>query len=253
MSRQAARWLALFALIAPPLSAQTPPSLKNVVGEVRFVNGSTEQDIVVINASDYPVIVTDLTLKTCVNVKGVCGVRKRNVRVAERSETVVLRLTPGPSKILMTFEYAFDFKLEDPNSPTAIAARKTADSLQKVKDLATKAKLQSLLEAAAKRGALSAEDYESLVALPAKLEVSVGETVDLTSAVVLRARSASGRELPVSQAQVRLASGGDVLSLEGGVVKGLKPGAALLMFSMGLATDTTSTKGVVQVPVTVVP
>ena len=212
------------------------------------------QMVFVDNQSDYPVIVTDVTLQKCVNMRGLCSNRKLAVRVAQHSVVDVLRLVPRDSTKAMTFEYAYVFKAEDPKSPTAIAAAKKADSVQKANTAAAKAKLEQMLKVAASRGVLSEESYDSLVAAPMKLELSVGETVDLTAAISLHVRSASGKEIPLPQAQVLLSSGADILAMDGPFVRGLKAGDALLVFSMGLSADTSATaKGTVRIPVKVVP
>ena len=92
------------------------------------------------------------------------------------------------------------------------------------------------------------------MAFPRVLELSVGETVDLTTAIALRARSESGKELPVKQLRFVVEAGAELLDVSNATIRGEHVGNAVMVFTLGLPADANgNVRGTVRVPVHVLP
>ncbi len=187
---------------------------------------SLEQVVYVSNRSSENIVLTSVRLMECENVQGSCASRRFKTKIPAGSTALVHRVRPRDPDRGISFRYTFTWELEAPEGPTA-------------KDVARDE---------------SALEVDSVLVSPKVLDIKIGETLDLSQLLSIRAQNAAGQPLPRVFFYPRLELGGEYLTLEGTKITGLAPGTAALTISASVAASPTApTKGAVQILVTVIP
>ena len=157
-------------VIARPASAQDVPATSStIVTEMEPSQGPEGgQLIYVTNHSTHAIVVISIRLIECENVQGSCGVRHVKRRIPPGGRVMVQRVRARSTDQSFGFRYTFTWESETAEGPTAKDMAKDKTALV----------------------------VDTVIVQPKMIDLKVGETLDLSQVLVIKAMNAAGQELP---------------------------------------------------------
>lgn len=223
-------WLVFSALAgaAHPAGAQdVSASSSNILTELEQTTGGDDAQLIyVMNHSTHMIIVTSIRMMECENVQGNCGTRRMKQRVNPGGRVMVQRVRARSPDQPFGFRYSFTWEQEATEGPTAKEVAKDP----------------------------AAVVVDTVIVLPKLLDLKVGETLDLTQVLVIKALNSAGQELPRIYFFTEIALGQDFVALEGTKLTGKTAGtAALLVWASAVRGPTRPSKGASRILIQVTP
>jgi hypothetical protein len=219
--------LAFVCLLPVALAAQEVPATNQTVDtELDTSLGNGDHVVYVINRSSQPIIVTSVRLIECENVQGSCSVIRMKTRVSPGGRVMVHRVRARFPDQGMSFRYTFTWEVEASEGPTA-------------KDVARDS---------------TALTVDTVMVKPLLLDLKVGETLDLSQVLAIKALNKAGTELRGGYFYPRVVLGDEFVTLERTKLTGKAPGTAALSISVStVASPQAPTKGAARLLVRVTP
>ncbi len=221
--------LLLASLVFSPgiVAGQNAPATHQTVDtELDTSLGNGDHMIYVNNRSSVEIIVTSVRLMDCENVQGSCSVIKKKIRVNAGGRVLAHRVRARYPDQNFSFRYSFTWEGVAALGPTA-------------KDVANDS---------------TALIVDSVIVKPAVLDLQVGETLDLSQVLSIRAMNAAGHDLPNGYFFSRVALGEEFVTLEGSKLTGRAAGTAAVAITASMvAGPVASTRGAARILVRVLP
>ena len=227
MKRSAFLFLACLGLSPSILPGQNVPATSQTVdAELDTSIGNGDHMIYVNNRSSVDIIVTSVRLTECENVQGSCSVIKKKVRLGPGSRVLVHRVRPRYPDQNFSFRYSFTWEGVAAEGPTAKDVAKDSTALI----------------------------VDSVVVKPAILDLQVGETLDLSQVLAIRAMNAAGHDLPGGYFYSRVVLGEEFVTLDGTKLTGRAAGTAAVAITASMvAGPVVPAKGAARILVRVLP
>ena len=225
--RSALLLLVGLGLTPSPVAGQNvPANNQSVDAELDTSIGNGDHMIYVNNRSSVEIIVTSVRLMDCENVQGSCSVIKKKIRLSAGSRVLVHRVRARYPDQNFSFRYSFTWEGVAAEGPTAKDVAKDSTALI----------------------------VDSVVVKPALLELQVGETLDLSQVLSIRAMNAAGHDLPGGYFHSRVALGEEFVTLEGTKLTGRAAGTAAIAITASMvAGPVAPAKGAARILVRVLP
>ncbi len=222
-------WLLLAGLAFSPgiVAGQNVPATNQTVdAELDTSLGNGDHLIYVNNRSSVEIIVTSVRLIDCENVQGSCSVIKKKIRLNPGGRVLVHRVRARYPDQSFSFRYSFTWEGVAAEGPTAQDVAKDSTALI----------------------------VDSVIVRPAVVDLQVGETLDLSQVLAIRAMNAAGHDLPNGYFFSRVVLGEEFVTLDGTKLTGRAAGTAAVAITASMvAGPVVSTRGAARILVRVLP
>lgn len=108
------------ALGCVPAADPEPPA--PIQGErmqdwIRDLKGEPGREVFLRNDGPEPVVITEVQLKNCENIRQVCGTHRPMVTIAPGQTAVVFRVHPQDQSLPFGFSYEYRWRFREPGEP----------------------------------------------------------------------------------------------------------------------------------------
>lgn len=195
--------VAAIAVTRPLIGQDIPAGPASVTTQLDQSQGNEDQVIYVDNRSTHSIIVTSVRLMECENIQGNCSTIRRKIRIPGGARIQVYRVRARFPDQGTSFRYTFTWEEEAAEGPSAKDVAKDSTALM----------------------------IDSVEVSPRLIDLKVGETLDLSQLLAMKAMNAKGQAFPRVWFWARVAIGEDLIQIAGTKITGVAAGTAAIEVS----------------------